>query len=223
MLGANPLLDHHGPGAGTHSSVGSPGPSPARARRPPDAMDRRPNIGVAVHPEGWTTPETGARPLSQGPAIVAPLCEHRAHGSGTVWALPCRRPHVQIRQRPSPHGPRAPHRSSGGLQPWPMGLAADRNDGQSGARQHDPGSFLGRPTGGLSPGSAGPLGRSCEDVPDHIADAASEAYVCPNAHAHRAAAAPARARVEATARDKGTGALTTRSRRWRQIGTSAPR
>ncbi|MCO7238774.1 DUF4145 domain-containing protein [Aeromicrobium sp. CnD17-E] len=46
------------------------------------------------------------------------------------------------------------------------------------------------------------VSQTFEDVPDHIASAASEAYVCLGAGAYRAAGAMARAVVEATAKDK---------------------
>ena len=46
-------------------------------------------------------------------------------------------------------------------------------------------------------------GRSFEDVPDHIAAAASEAYECFSIGAYRATVAMTRAVVEATAKDRG--------------------
>ena len=46
-------------------------------------------------------------------------------------------------------------------------------------------------------------GKKFPDVPQHIADAASEAHVCQSVGAHRAAGAMARAVVEATAKEKG--------------------
>lgn len=46
-------------------------------------------------------------------------------------------------------------------------------------------------------------GKEFPDVPQHIADAASEAHVCQSVGAHRAAGAMARAVVEATAKEKG--------------------
>ena len=45
--------------------------------------------------------------------------------------------------------------------------------------------------------------RTYPDVPDHIADAATETTLCASTGAHRAVAALARAVVEATAKDKG--------------------
>jgi hypothetical protein len=46
-------------------------------------------------------------------------------------------------------------------------------------------------------------GRRYEDVPEHIAGAASEAHACRSIGAHRAAVQLARSVVEATAKDKG--------------------
>jgi len=46
-------------------------------------------------------------------------------------------------------------------------------------------------------------GRPFEDVPTHIASAASEAYECHSIGAHRGAGSLARAVIEATAKDKG--------------------
>lgn len=46
-------------------------------------------------------------------------------------------------------------------------------------------------------------GKAFPDVPDHIAQAADEAYRCQSIGAHRAAGALARAVVEATAKEKG--------------------
>ena len=46
-------------------------------------------------------------------------------------------------------------------------------------------------------------GRSFDDVPPHIAGAASEAYVCLSVNAHRAATLLARSVIEATAKDMG--------------------
>ena len=53
------------------------------------------------------------------------------------------------------------------------------------------------------------LGRDFPDVPDHIASAASEAYVCHSVGAYRSSASMARSVIEATAKDKGiaTGRL----------------
>lgn len=48
-----------------------------------------------------------------------------------------------------------------------------------------------------------PKRRSFPSVPRHIASAASEAYVCHDIGAHRAAASMARSVIEATAKDKG--------------------
>lgn len=46
-------------------------------------------------------------------------------------------------------------------------------------------------------------GRAFQDVPEHIAGAASEAHECHSIEAYRAVGALARAVVEATAKDKG--------------------
>lgn len=46
-------------------------------------------------------------------------------------------------------------------------------------------------------------GKRYDDVPEHIASAASEAHTCHSAQAYRAAILLARAVVEATAKDKG--------------------
>ena len=48
-----------------------------------------------------------------------------------------------------------------------------------------------------------PLGREFEEVPEHIADAASEAYACFSIRSYRAAILMARSVLEATAKDKG--------------------
>lgn len=47
------------------------------------------------------------------------------------------------------------------------------------------------------------LGRSFDDVPEHISDAASEAYSCHSIGAYRAAILMARSVVEAVAKDQG--------------------
>ena len=47
------------------------------------------------------------------------------------------------------------------------------------------------------------LGRRFDDVPEHIADAASEAYACYQIRSYRAAILMARSVVEATAKDQG--------------------
>ena len=47
-----------------------------------------------------------------------------------------------------------------------------------------------------------PLGKEFEDVPQHIADAASEAYACFSIRSYRAAILMARSVLEATAKDK---------------------
>ncbi len=54
-----------------------------------------------------------------------------------------------------------------------------------------------------------PLGKEFEDVPKHIADAASEAYACFSIRSYRASILMARSVLEATAKDNGvtTGTL----------------
>ncbi len=89
----------------------------------------------------------------------------------------------------------ADHTPRGGSQVYPIATAAEN------ARWASP-TWLPRP---------GEV-REFEDVPDHIAQAASEAALCLAVGAHRAVGSLARAVVEATAKDKGAKGKDLRAR-----------
>jgi hypothetical protein len=67
-------------------------------------------------------------------------------------------------------------------------------------------------------------GKTFEDVPEHIADAASEAFTCLSVDAARAAVSVARAVIEATAKEKGitSGSLMTKINAMKDQGFLRP-